>query len=53
MSSPTALKARMSEKPLNLIGKGAEEKKNVFLWSFANPGDGGVSEGSEKAILLF
>ena len=28
-------------------------KKTYFLWSFANPGEGGVSEGSEKTILLF
>ena len=36
-----------------LLGKGSEEKKPYFLWSFAKPGGGGVSEGSEKTILLF
>ena len=35
-------------------GKGRGPKKNpYFLWSFAKPGGGGVSEGSEKTILLF
>ena len=35
------------------LGKGSEEKKTYFLWSFAKPGGGGVSEGSEKTIKLF